>query len=89
MELLARYSGITAIIVYLFIFWVYLQIKKNRKPAEETAEEPVRMAPVAAEERYPLDVNDEDATVAALIASIEYRQEKGTDVRVLSVREVR
>lgn len=89
MELLARYSGITAIIVYLFIFWVYLQIKKNRKPSVEAEEPAVKSAPVVAEERYSLDINDEDATVAALIASIEYRQEKGTDVRVLSVREVR
>ena len=89
MELLAKYSGITAIIVYLFIFWVYFQFRKSRKTVEEPVEEAVRTAPVAAEERYPLDINDEDATVAALVASIEYRQEKGTDVRVLSVREVR
>ncbi len=89
MELLMKYSGITAIIVYLLLFWLYLQLTKNRRKATETAAEEPAETVTRAVERYPLDINDEDATVAALIASIEYRQEKGTDVRVLSVREVR
>ena len=36
-----------------------------------------------------LDLNDEDATVAALIASIEYRNEVKKNVRVVSIREVK
>ena len=89
MELLTRYSGITAIIVYLLLFWLYMKLRGTRKasePEEEAA--PVKMQETPAA-RSLLDVNDEDAVVAALIASIDYRQENKTDVRVLSVREVR
>ena len=36
-----------------------------------------------------LDLNDEDATVAALVASIDYRLKNKTNVRVVSIKEVR
>ena len=61
-------------------------IEKKTIPAmkEEVVNEP---APVVAGSR--LDLNDEDATVAALIASIEYRNEVKKNVRVVSIREVK
>ena len=36
-----------------------------------------------------LDLNDEDATVAALVASIDYRLKNKTNVKVISIKEVR
>lgn len=36
-----------------------------------------------------LNLNDEDATVAALVASIDYRQTTKQNVKVVSVREVK
>lgn len=36
-----------------------------------------------------LNLNDEDATVAALVASIDYRNETKKNVKVVSVREVK
>lgn len=36
-----------------------------------------------------LDLNDEDKVVAALIASIDYRNETKKNIQVLSVREVK
>ena len=84
MELLARYSDITAIIVYLFIFWVYLQIKKNRKPSVE-AEEPLSEVKEITRSITPLDPNDEDALVASLIAAIECRNEYHHNVQIVSV----
>ena len=36
-----------------------------------------------------LDLNDEDATVAALVASIDYRLKNKTNVKVVSIKEVR
>jgi len=37
----------------------------------------------------PLDLADEDATVAALIASIECRNETKQNVKVISVKEIK
>lgn len=37
----------------------------------------------------PLNINDEDATVAALVASIDYRSETHKNIKVLSVKEVK
>ena len=39
-------------------------------------------------EATPLDLSDEDAVVASLIASIDYYNEIKKDVRVISVRRV-
>ena len=36
-----------------------------------------------------LDLNDEDATVAALVASIDYRNKTKKNIRVVSIREVK
>ncbi len=36
-----------------------------------------------------LDLNDEDATVAALVASIDYRLKNKTNVKVVSIKEVK
>ena len=37
----------------------------------------------------PLNINDEDATIACLVASIDYRNETKKNIQVVGVREVK
>ena len=85
LELIHQYSGIVAIIVYSFILFLIL---KFSKPEQEVEEEPEEEPSFEPERLSPLDLNDEDAVVASLIASIECHNETHKDVRVVSVREV-
>ena len=75
-ELWDKCSGIIAIIAYLLILFVFLRLKKRKKP-QQVKEEP-----------EPLDLSDENKTVAALVAAIECRNEEHRNVRVISVKEV-
>lgn len=88
LELLMKYSGITAIIVYSFILFLILKFapKKEEEPQEKEEVREIKPQTVSAS---PLDTSDEDAVVASLIASIEYHNETHRNVRVVSVREVR
>ena len=86
-ELIRNYSGIAAIIVYSLILFVVLKFRKPEVKEEEPEEE--EQPQLGTESVSRLDLNDEDAVVASLIASIEYRNEVRKDVRVVSVREVR
>ncbi len=83
MELIARYSGIAAIAVYSLILALILKLSGNRKEKKETVKEETVRGDVK-----PLDPEDEDATVACLIAAIECREETKKNVRIVSVREV-
>lgn len=85
LELIHQYSGIVAIIVYSFILFLILKFRKPEQEEEEETEEKPSLEP---ERLSPLDLNDEDAVVASLIASIECHNETHKDVRVVSVREV-
>lgn len=87
LELIHTYSGIFAIIVYSLILFLILKFRKP-EVKEEGPEEEEQPQPVS-ENVSRLDLNDEDAVVASLIASIEYRNEVKKDVRIVSVREVR
>ena len=82
LDVIKNYSGIFAIIVYALVLVIILAFKKD-KPEDEQEDEK--------EERTftPLDVNDEDATVACLVAAIDLREQTGKNVQVLSVREVK
>ena len=85
LDIISRYSGIFAIIVYSLLLYLFLKFKPKKK-AEKEAEE------VRHEEKStsanPLNLDDEDAVAASLIASIEYHNETHKNVRVVSVREV-
>ena len=85
MGLLTKYSGITAIFVYLFLLWAYVKLVKKKK-ASETVKE-VKTGENTSKE-IPLDMNDEDAVVASLVAAIECRNEYHKNVKVVSVRNV-
>lgn len=76
-----NYSGLIAIAVYLCLLVLFMKLKgmKKVKPAAEIKEETYA----------PLDENDEDALVAALVAAIDCRNETKKNVRIVSVREVK
>ena len=80
MEILSNYSGITALIVYGIILALILSLRKKKTVDEETTEE--------VKERLPLDLNDEDATVACLVAAIDCREECHRNVQIVSVRRI-
>lgn len=85
-ELMMKYSGITAIIVYSILLYLLLKLTARKRKPEEKQLEPAQTE--RAPQASPLDLQDEDATVAALIASIECHSETGKNVRVVSVREI-
>jgi len=62
------------------------KIEKNPVKNKELKEE---IAPTAKTKEVAIDLNDEDMTVACLIASIEAREEFKKNVHVISVREVK
>lgn len=78
-----NYSGIIAMIVLIAVLCFLLTRKKNEEEKEETVIEKVEE-----HKFYPLDTNDEDATVACLIASIDARQETKKNMQVVSVRRI-
>lgn len=85
MELLSNYSGICAIIIYSIILAFILKSSKKKVEKEtetEIQEEETQSAVM------PLDLDDEDATVACLVSAIECRNESHKNVRIVSVREV-
>ena len=73
------------IILILIIFLTDLVAKiLNGKEIQE-----IDTIPSTSKSISKLDLNDEDATVAALVASIDYRLKNKTNVRVVSIKEVR
>ena len=78
-------TGILALIFLAIVAAIYLAINKN-KPQKQEVEETT--SDEVSREVSPLDVNDEDAVVASLIAAIECRNEYHKNVQVISVRKV-
>ena len=75
------------LILVLIIFLTELVAKAmgNDEEKEETVVETKVVTPSVEH----LDLNDEDATVAALVASIDYRNKTKKNIRVVSIREVK
>lgn len=71
-------------LIVLAIFIIYMLYFKPVKKQKDDQEEK-RASDI---EALPLDLNDEDATVACLVASIDYYNEIKKDVKVISVRRV-
>ena len=88
-------GGIVAIVATIMVFIILILIifltelvAKALKGKEEELEENI-VTPVKNVAISRLDLNDENATVAALVASIDYRLKNKTNVRVVSIREVK
>ncbi len=82
MEIITRPGVIMLIVLAVFIIYA-LYFKPVKKDKEEN-----NITTVSKVEATPLDLNDEEATIAALIASIDYYNEIKKDVKVISVRRV-
>ena len=74
-------TGIIAIIVYLLLLTIVIRIGKKRKKNEEPSETMQRP-------RQELDLSDENALAACLVAAIDYREETKKNIRIISVKEV-
>jgi len=83
-----KYSGLLALALLISALIIYLKYYPEHEDDEdeETVDNEENVAQVV---RQPLDLNDEDATVACLIACIEERQVSKKNVQVISVREVK
>ena len=88
-------GGIVAVVSILMVFLILVLIifltelvAKAMGNDEEKEETVVETKAVTPSVEY-LDLNDEDATVAALIASIDYRNKTKKNIRVVSIREVK
>lgn len=82
-------SAFAIVVVFLLLELVTLSIeamaKLQRRPKPE-AVQPI--APMSEAIRSVEDIKDEDMLVAALTASIDYREQTKTNVRVVSIKEV-
>ncbi|MDO4940112.1 MAG: hypothetical protein Q4E33_00285 [Erysipelotrichaceae bacterium] len=76
-------TGLIALLILAIIgiAYYYLKPSKELKETTEVVEE-------TKTEVVPLDINDEDATVASLVAAIECRNEFKKNVQVISVRRI-
>ena len=78
-----RGGGAILLAIILAIVIVISLVRKSKpKQVKEVIQEANNV------ETTPLDLNDEDATIACLIASIECRNEFKKNVRVVSVRRI-
>ena len=88
-------GGIVAVVSILMVFLILVLIifltelvakaMGNDEEKEETVVETKAVTPSVEH----LDLNDENATVAALVASIDYRNKTKKNIRVVSIREVK
>ena len=78
-------TGILALVFLAIVAAIYLAVNKNKPQKQEVVE---TTSDEVSREVSPLDVNDEDAVVASLIAAIECRNEYHKNVQVISVRKV-
>ncbi len=60
--------------------------KKDDKTTPATQKTPSNMS---AQSKIDVDMNDEDAIVATLVASIDYRQQTKKDIKVISIKEIK
>ncbi|GEM_PF-1110679 len=87
-------GAIVALISIVMVFLILLLIIYICEAVGSIIEKASKNVPAAAlttapaVKRSALDLNDEDATVACLIASIEMRNEIKKNVQVVSVRKV-
>ncbi|MBQ3295261.1 MAG: hypothetical protein IJH00_02090 [Erysipelotrichaceae bacterium] len=79
-----KYSGLIAIAVYSVILYLILKLPKKKKGAAET--ETIKETERVEVER--LDPEDEDATVACLVAAIDCRQQYHKNVQIIGVRRI-
>ena len=75
------------IVLLVIIFLTDLVTKLAGK--DDTEEKTVVPAVTSNAGALPLNINDEDAVIACLVASLDLREETKKNVQVVSVREVK
>jgi Na+-transporting methylmalonyl-CoA/oxaloacetate decarboxylase gamma subunit len=74
-------------IIILTTFLIGKAIEKYSK-VEKKEQKPVATAPQSTN-TVPVNLDDEDAIVATLVASIDFRQQTKKDIKVISVKEIK
>ena len=88
-------GGIVAVVSILMVFLILVliifltELVAKAMGNDEEKEETVVETKAVTHSVEHLDLNDEDATVAALVASIDYRNKTKKNIRVVSIREVK
>lgn len=88
-------GGIVAVVSILMVFLILVliifltELVAKAMGNDEKKEETVVKTKAVTPSVEHLDLNDEDATVAALVASIDYRNKTKKNIRVVSIREVK
>lgn len=88
-------GGIVAVVSILMVFLILVliifltELVAKAMGNDEEKEETVVETKVVTPSVEHLDLNDENATVAALVASIDYRNKTKKNIRVVSIREVK
>jgi len=81
-------SFFSILVVYLILYLITLSVEPLKNIKEKTqlskTQEPEPLKKFSIE-----DIVDEDMMVAALVASIDFREASHTDVRVISIKEIR
>lgn len=83
LKILNGRGGGAILLAILLIATIIISLTSKKKTVEE-----VKQTQYVAKKSSPLDINDEDAVVASLIAAIECRNEYHRNVQVISVRKV-
>ena len=84
---IALLSIVMVFVVLVVIIVLTELISKLAGKDNETKEKTTSTQTVASAPASPLNINDEDAMVACLIASIDYRNETKKNIQVISVKE--
>lgn len=78
-----KYYGIIALVIYIACLIAFIKYETKDGDLKKDT-----LSNVYKHESFPLDVNDEDALVASLVAAIECRNEYKKNVHIVSIRKV-
>lgn len=87
----AFYSIICIVIVFLVLAGICLLVSLMKYLKLEDAKKEVKpeVAPSVQTKKLTIeDITDEDMMAAALVATIDYRNEVNTDVRLVSIKKI-
>lgn len=87
LAILLVFSILAIIIVITYV--IGKAIEKNSPKNTETKKETAITSAPQQTNKVAVDLNDEDAVVAMLVASIDYREKTKKDFKVISVKEIR
>jgi glutaconyl-CoA/methylmalonyl-CoA decarboxylase subunit delta len=80
-------SVFSIVIVFVILYLVTISVELLKKTQKTIIEQPV-ITPEPAIQSID-QITDEDMMVAALVASIDYREQTKTNVRVRSIKEIK